>query len=60
MTPAQSEWAQFAAALAVFLASHSVPARPALRRMLRERLGGRGAEDVDTHAAGAFWADGAA
>jgi ubiquinone biosynthesis protein Coq4 len=26
----------------------------------RERLGVRGAEDVDTHAAGAFWADGAA
>ncbi len=41
MTPAQSEWAQFAAALAVFLASHSVPARPAVRRVLRERLGGR-------------------
>ena len=41
MTSAQSEWVQFGAALVVFLASHSLPARPALRRMLRERLGGR-------------------
>ncbi len=41
MTPAQSEWVQFGAALVVFLASHSLPARPAVRRMLRARLGGR-------------------
>ena len=41
MTSAQSEWVQFGAALVVFLASHSLPARPAVRRMLRERLGGR-------------------
>jgi uncharacterized membrane protein len=41
MTPAQGDWTQFAAALVAFLASHSVPARPAVRRMLRERLGGR-------------------
>jgi uncharacterized membrane protein len=42
MTSAQGEWAQFGAALVVFLATHSVPARPKMRRMLRERLGGRG------------------
>jgi uncharacterized membrane protein len=41
MTYAQAEWAQFAAALVAFLATHSVPARPAVRRRLRERLGGR-------------------
>ncbi len=41
MTPAQIGWAQFAAALTAFLASHSVPARPAVRRALRARLGGR-------------------
>jgi uncharacterized membrane protein len=41
MTHAQAEWAQFAAALVAFLATHSVPARPAVRRRLRERLGGR-------------------
>ncbi len=41
MTPAQGDWTQFAAALVAFLASHSVPARPTIRRMLRERLGGR-------------------
>ncbi|MGO9483881.1 MAG: NnrU family protein [Rhodomicrobium sp.] len=41
MTAAQGEWAQFAMALVVFLASHSVPARPAVKRALRKRLGGR-------------------
>jgi uncharacterized membrane protein len=42
MMHAFSDWAQFAAALIVFLASHSIPARPAIRRALREWLGGRG------------------
>ena len=42
MTHAQSEWAQFAAALIAFLATHSIPARPAIRRALLARLGGRG------------------
>jgi uncharacterized membrane protein len=41
MMSVQAEWAQFAAALVAFLASHSVPARPAVRRILRERLGER-------------------
>ncbi len=41
MMAALGEWTQFAAALLAFLASHSVPARPAVRRMLRERLGER-------------------
>ena len=41
MTPALIGWAQFAAALAAFLASHSVPARQAVRRALRAKLGAR-------------------
>jgi uncharacterized membrane protein len=39
MTPAQSGWAEFAAALFAFLASHSIPARPAVRRALKDKLG---------------------
>lgn len=39
MIPAQASWAQFAAALFAFLASHSIPARPAVRRALKDRLG---------------------
>jgi uncharacterized membrane protein len=42
VTDAHNEWAQFAAALTAFLATHSIPARPAIRRGLRERFGGRG------------------
>ncbi len=41
MTLAQAGWAQFAAALIAFLVSHSLPARPAIRRALRARLGSR-------------------
>ncbi|MGO9171923.1 MAG: NnrU family protein [Rhodomicrobium sp.] len=40
MTPAHPGWAEFAAALGAFLASHIMPARPAIRRSLRARLGG--------------------
>src|SRR5208283_4888147 len=40
MMPAHPGWAEFAAALGAFLASHIVPARPAIRRTLRARLGG--------------------
>jgi uncharacterized membrane protein len=36
---AQAGWAEFAAALFAFLASHSIPARPAVRRALKDRLG---------------------
>lgn len=39
MTLAQPGWAEFAAALFAFLASHSIPARPAVRRALKDRLG---------------------
>lgn len=35
-------WGEFVAAFAVFLASHALPARPALRRCLAARLGERG------------------
>jgi uncharacterized membrane protein len=38
---AAPDWTGFAAATAAFLATHVVPARPALRRVLRERLGAR-------------------
>lgn len=41
MTSPQIGWVEFAAALFVFLASHSVPARPALRSRLRAWLGGK-------------------
>jgi uncharacterized membrane protein len=42
VTGGQYEWMRFAIAIAVFLGSHSIPARPAMRRALRARLGGRG------------------
>ncbi len=41
MTAAHTGWVEFAAALAAFLASHILPARPAVRRALRARLGAR-------------------
>ncbi len=41
MTPAQIGWVQFGAALTAFLASHTLPARPAVRRSLQARLGRR-------------------
>jgi len=41
MTASPSGWAEFTAAWAAFLASHIVPARPAIRGALRARLGGR-------------------
>ncbi|MGO9458723.1 MAG: NnrU family protein [Rhodomicrobium sp.] len=40
MTSEHSGWVEFTAALGAFLASHIVPARPAIRRSLRARLGG--------------------
>jgi len=41
MTPAQIGWAEFAVALIVFLTSHSLPARPIVRRSLEAWLGSR-------------------
>ncbi|MGO9984454.1 MAG: NnrU family protein [Rhodomicrobium sp.] len=40
MTAFPAGWAEFLCALGVFLASHIVPARPAIRRTLRAWLGG--------------------
>jgi uncharacterized membrane protein len=42
VTEAQYDWARFALAIVVFLASHSIPARPGIRGALRGWLGGRG------------------